>query len=211
MNFQPVFRQLIMLDISRIRESYSKMLDSQLIDLAITDGHNLTPEALQVLREEFSKRNISTDYIEAAENTKAGIHQEKMEQIKTAAAEDYDKLIWNYILEEVQKGTPDNEIMNGLKKRGLPEEQAYQLLAATNDKIKAAADSSDTKMLVGGISFLLGTFITLITYTQAKLNGGVYFITWGAIVFGAVGFFKGLSEKNKFRALHAKRMNSFTK
>lgn len=192
-----------MIDITRIKESYSNMLDSQLINIAAEDGHTLTPEAFQILKEEFIKRNLDPSHIESAEQTKLEIHQQKIQQIKDSAAEEFSIRIWQYILDEKETGTADSSILKGLVERGLDESEAVQMLSTTNDKVKEIIDSNDTKMLVGGVTFVLGIFITLITYSQAKMKGGIYIVAWGAIVFGAGRFFKGFAEKQKYKTLLA--------
>jgi hypothetical protein len=48
-------------------------------------------------------------------------------------------------------------------------------------------------MLVGGIWCLVGVLITIITYAAAA-DGGTFVVAWGAILFGAIQFFKGLVQ-----------------
>jgi hypothetical protein len=193
-----------MIDITRIRESYANMLDNQLGNIAVQDGHLLSPEAFQVLKDEFIKRALDTSPVEAAERKKLEIHQDKIRQIKESAADEYSKLIWKYILEEKEKETTDKVIIEGLVERGLDEPEANEMLATTQEKLKQVIDSSDTKMLVGGFSFVAGIFVTLATYSNAKMNGGIYIVAWGAILFGFISFFKQLSEKKRYKNLLAK-------
>ncbi len=47
------------LDISLVRENYRKMSDQELIQIATQKASGLTSEALQVVKEEISKRNIN--------------------------------------------------------------------------------------------------------------------------------------------------------
>jgi len=51
-------------------------------------------------------------------------------------------------------------------------------------------------MLVGGLWCLGGILVTAVTYANASSGGGRYVVAWGAIVFGAVQFFKGLANLN---------------
>ena len=193
-----------MIDIARVKESYANMLDNQLNNIAVQDGHMLSPEAFQVLKDEFIKRGLDASPVESAERKKLEIHQDKIQQIKESAAEEYSRIIWQYILEEKEKETANNVIIEGLIERGLDEPQANQMLATTEDKLKQIIDGNDTKMLVGGLSCVIGVFVTLATYSHAKINGGIYVVAWGAILFGAIRFFKGLSEKQKHKSLLAK-------
>lgn len=52
--------------------------------------------------------------------------------------------------------------------------------------------SSGSEMALGAIICVVGILITAVTYSAAS-GGGTYVVAWGAIVFGAVRFFKGLS------------------
>ncbi len=45
-------------------------------------------------------------------------------------------------------------------------------------------------MIFGGLVCVVGILITAGTYASAE-GGGTYFIAWGAIVFGAIQFFRG--------------------
>jgi hypothetical protein len=190
-----------MIDTATIRDNYASMLDSQLISIAQNDGHQLTPEAFQILKEEFKKRNLDASHIESAEETKSLIHQEKIQRLKESASDDFFKTIWKYILEEKEKGTPDSEIKAGLQERGLDESNSIQLLSTVKDKLKETVDSCDTKMLVGGATCVIGIFITLWTYSSAMSSGGTYVVAWGAIIFGGIRFFSGMTEKGKFKRI----------
>lgn len=46
-------------------------------------------------------------------------------------------------------------------------------------------------MYGGGICFV-GLVITLVSYSVASETGGTYYVTWGAVLFGAIQFFRGL-------------------
>ena len=59
---------------------------------------------------------------------------------------------------------------------------------------QSLADAGKTHMIIGGVVCLIGIAITAITYANAssKEGGGTYIVWWGAIVFGAIDFFRGL-------------------
>lgn len=187
-----------MIDKAIIRENYLNMQDGQLIAIATNDAHDLTPEAFEILKDEFRKRKLDYSYIESAEQTKISIHQEKIQKVKDSVADDFLKSIWKYVLEEKENGTSDKEILNGLHERGLDEFHSLLILSGVINKLKELIDHLDTKMLVGGASFIIGTLVTIFTYTSAISTGGYYVVAWGAIIFGAIQFFTGLSGKGKY-------------
>ncbi len=48
-------------------------------------------------------------------------------------------------------------------------------------------------MIVGGLWCGGGIAVTVVTYTAAS-GGGTYVVAWGAIIFGAVQFFRGMAK-----------------
>lgn len=50
-------------------------------------------------------------------------------------------------------------------------------------------------MIIGGLICVVGLIVTLGTYNIAS-PGGHFIVAWGAIVFGAIQFFRGVSEWN---------------
>ena len=48
-------------------------------------------------------------------------------------------------------------------------------------------------MVIGAIVCVGGIVVTVATYQSAQ-GGGHYIIAWGAIIFGAIQFFRGLGE-----------------
>lgn len=48
-------------------------------------------------------------------------------------------------------------------------------------------------MAAGAVVCIIGILVTAVTYSAAR-DGQSYIIAWGAIVFGAVRFFRGLSQ-----------------
>jgi hypothetical protein len=76
------------------------------------------------------------------------------------------------------------------------EEVEQEPSAPTPDS--AAHDAANKNMLVGGLWCLGGILVTAATYGAASNNpnGGSYVVAWGAIIFGAMQFFRGLSAAN---------------
>jgi len=62
-----------------------------------------------------------------------------------------------------------------------------------SDAVRAA---SNRNMFIGGLWCVGGIAVTAITYTAAS-GGGTYFVAWGAIVFGAIQFIRGLAARSQ--------------
>ena len=190
-----------MIDEKIIRENYASMMDSQLIAIAKNDGHQLTPVAFNILKQEFLNRNLDIAHIETVAEKKELIHQEQIQKVKEKVADDYTDALWKYIFEEKEKQSPEIEILAGLKERGLDDEHAIMMLHGLKEKLTKTIDAQDTKMLAGGLSFLLGLFATIWTFSNAQISGGYYIVAWGALIFGPIRFFSGLQAKNKYKKI----------
>jgi GYF domain 2 len=55
--------------------------------------------------------------------------------------------------------------------------------------------AAERNMLVGGLICVVGIGVTAVTYSGASSSGGHYVVAWGAIAFGALRFFRGLSSR----------------
>lgn len=51
--------------------------------------------------------------------------------------------------------------------------------------------------IIGLVIMIIGILVTVISYASASNSstGGTYVITWGAIVYGGIQFFRGLSDQ----------------
>ena len=62
-------------------------------------------------------------------------------------------------------------------------------------------------MLIGGLVCVIGVVITLGTLAAASgAAGGSYIIAWGAIVFGAIQFFRGVGQTSQASQVSEKEM-----
>jgi hypothetical protein len=54
---------------------------------------------------------------------------------------------------------------------------------------------ANSNMVIGGVICLLGLVVTIGTCLAAGERGGTVTIAWGAIVFGGIQFFRGVSQQ----------------
>jgi hypothetical protein len=69
--------------------------------------------------------------------------------------------------------------------------------ASQPDSTEAYRAAADRNMLVGGLWCVGGIVVTWVTYSAASSGGGSYVVAWGAIIFGALRFFRGLLAKGR--------------
>ena len=83
-----------------------------------------------------------------------------------------------------------------LVEKGLREEDADVVIANLQAEAKQAKREAGSKnMLYGALWCIGGTVVTLVTYSSAS-EGDSYIVAWGAIIFGAIQFLRGLYQKN---------------
>ncbi len=98
----------------------------------------------------------------------------------------------SYVLEQLKNRVPETTIVNSLAEKGVEYHVAEEFVAKCRDAYGSARRKAGMKdMLIGGLWCVGGGIVTALTYSMAS-SGGRYVIAWGAIVFGAVQFFRGL-------------------
>lgn len=95
----------------------------------------------------------------------------------------------------VNENKSANEAKKILISNGFNEEIAEIVVNNLDEEIKIEKKEKAKKdMLHGALWCIGGIALTAITYSAASVNGGSYFITWGAIIFGGIQFFKGVAN-----------------
>ena len=86
------------------------------------------------------------------------------------------------------------EAKQALIDQGLDEETAAIVIRKLEEDIGAVKQKNANKdMLYGALWCIGGIIVTVASYSAAS-GGGTYIVTWGAILFGAIQFFKGLAN-----------------
>ena len=78
---------------------------------------------------------------------------------------------------------------------GLRAEDADVVIANLQNQYKQEKREAGNKnMLYGALWCVGGLLVTILTYSAAS-DGGTYVVAWGAVIFGAIQFFKGLFQR----------------
>ncbi len=113
------------------------------------------------------------------------------------------------VAKELNDGVPKEKIAKKIAKQSkIEEDVAMQFVLKVEAELQAMINSPEGRreiarqykksMIYGALWTIGGTLVTILTYSGAR-GGGRYVIAWGAIVFGLIGFFKGLSGWMKFK------------
>lgn len=82
-----------------------------------------------------------------------------------------------------------------LIENGLRAEDADVVIANLQNQYKQEKREAGNKnMLYGALWCVGGLLVTILTYSAAS-DGGTYVVAWGAVIFGAIQFFKGLFQR----------------
>jgi hypothetical protein len=102
--------------------------------------------------------------------------------------------LYAFAAERLMNGTPPDQIERELMDRGLDAEAARIIVSNLQQaRAKAMKEAGQKNMLFGALWCIGGIIVTAVTY-QAAIGGGSYVVAWGAILFGAIQFFRGLSQ-----------------
>jgi hypothetical protein len=109
----------------------------------------------------------------------------------------YDGL-YSYAKAQMAAGIPDDVLHQAIVQQGWHPEVASTIISNLHAQHKGRRKRENRQValrdiLLGGAICLVGTVVTIYTYsTASNSGGGKYVIAWGAIVFGGIQLFKGL-------------------
>lgn len=87
------------------------------------------------------------------------------------------------------------ETKAALIENGLRAEDADVVIANLQNQYKQEKREAGNKnMLYGALWCVGGLLVTILTYSAAS-DGGTYVVAWGAVIFGAIQFCKGLFQR----------------
>ena len=87
------------------------------------------------------------------------------------------------------------ETKAALIENGLRAEDADVVIANLQNQYKQEKREAGNKnMHYGALWCVGGLLVTILTYSAAS-DGGTYVVAWGAVIFGAIQFFKGLFQR----------------
>lgn len=101
--------------------------------------------------------------------------------------------VYSYAATLKDEGKSDKQIVNTLVEKGIEKEGAEIITKNINKAIEAKKEAGGKNMLYGALWCIGGIVVTAVTFSAAS-GGGTYIVAWGAIVFGAIQFFKGLIQ-----------------
>jgi hypothetical protein len=109
--------------------------------------------------------------------------------------EQFVETVYAFAADQMKDGASAHEIQASLVEKGLdPDDAATVVANLTRLKSEAIRSAGKKNMLYGGLWCVGGTVVTALTYSAAAAGGGRYVVAWGAIVFGAVQFFRGVGQ-----------------
>lgn len=102
--------------------------------------------------------------------------------------------LYQFAAEKMRDGASNQQIQAALMEQGVDQESAEiivsQLSEARDAQLKEAAQKN---MMFGALWCIGGIVVTVLTYSAAS-EGGSYVVAWGAIIFGAIQFFRGMFQ-----------------
>lgn len=122
-------------------------------------------------------------------------------EVQTAPAPDQEQYLRDlhmFAAQQMHQGAPEQEIHAKLVQHGLPAPLAQSIVgnvfAAKYEAIAANRSAGKKNMLYGALWCVGGLVITIATFAFANQGGGRYVVFWGAVIFGAIQFVRGLAQ-----------------
>lgn len=117
--------------------------------------------------------------------------------------------LFYYVFDCLNRGSSKAEVRKQLIAFGYSAAAADETVVAVADyrrknpdhtsiaKPAAPVGGGNSNMWIGGVICLIGIVVTVGSCLLAGEGGGRYYIAWGAIVWGGIQFFRGLSQSNQ--------------
>jgi len=103
-----------------------------------------------------------------------------------------------HVVKALSDGQASNRIVQEFVNRGWPPEQAADLVASVELRVREARAKGYKRRMLNGILWVLGgIFVTAWTYVFAY--EGKYFVAYGFVIYGIFDFFSGLIGWLKYR------------
>jgi len=106
-----------------------------------------------------------------------------------------EQTAYNFATDQIiHQHRTSEDVADMLVQKGMERNAAYNVVDSIYEQINDAKRQRAKKdMLYGGLWFFGGLIVTIVTYSSAS-GGGRYVVAWGAIIFGGIQFFRGLSN-----------------
>ena len=102
--------------------------------------------------------------------------------------------VYEFAAEQMANGASEWQVQNALIENGLDQECAMIVVSNLIRMRKEAVGAAGKKeMLHGALWCIGGITVTAVTYSLAS-EGAPFIIAFGAIIFGAIQFFRGLAQ-----------------
>jgi len=109
-----------------------------------------------------------------------------------------------FINQSIDLGASEESISKTLIEKGLSKETVEVLIKSAKTQRQyefgflgkriERSNKGLGKMIFGGLLFLVGGIVTLVSYAQAS-GGGSYVLWYGALIVGGINFFIGLIQR----------------
>ena len=103
--------------------------------------------------------------------------------------------IFTFAAQQMRDGVPRDRIESMLVEQGLDPKSASTVVNRVDQMRASAMSRAGTRnMLVGAAWCIGGIVVTVMTIQAASQAGGTVVVAWGAILFGAIQFIRGLAQ-----------------
>ena len=171
-----------------LRRWYQSLSDEALANAYGQGSAGYTPGAWAVITAEIAARGLPQ--WSSSEASPASLPSDP-EAVNPLTTEEASRLTWNLL----ESGRSSEEVSVSLEQRGLSSEEAERVVSAIAPTWqKKAEEAAGKEMLIGGVWCGGGLLVSAGTYALAREQGGTYLVAWGAVIYGAVRFVRGLNR-----------------
>lgn len=111
-----------------------------------------------------------------------------------AIAPDVLERAMSYAKDVLRQGMSRAAVEEVLRAQGFDAAAASSIVERADRMKNERRVAGRRHMIMGAFICVIGIALTAFTYSSVAEKGGTYIVWWGAIVFGAIQFFRGLAQ-----------------
>lgn len=203
LGFEVFFKSIyiaFMIDISLIKDRYSKMTDEQLVFLAKSDALSITHEAFIAFKREFKSRNLQPEIIHKIEEQRIALKKQKIIHSLERESQSFNHKIWSRLFELIQDEEPDEVIIQTLVDEGVRLESAVYIIENLEMVVRNVLEKTKKHINKCILSFGGGCLVLVFNY-YFSITDSLYFYGFLLALAGAIKWADNDKEKTRFEKI----------
>jgi hypothetical protein len=189
------------IDPQLVEKRYQNMTDEELVYFARSEAQHLPSPSFHLLQLEFERRNLDRSIMESVLDQRQIAESLEQSAFETTTASASVRRVWQFALDEKEKGVPNQEIFNSLLQKNIDQSYAVMLIGSIGSKAREAIENTRSEITVGRVLIIVGVSLFIMTLNFSLKNGLFFLVGTSLIIGGAIRIRRSLSCRKKMQTI----------